>query len=341
LQVWRGVPYARPPTRENNLRFRRPVPLTQTSTKYDATYFRTPCAQPDAGLTPDSFDWTKSPHEWAKRVPLRQTEGGWDAESEDCLYMNIYTLNETTPSDGARHSNARKKLPVLVIFDGMDHLTGTGNRYPGHALVQLGLVVVFVNYRLGPFGYLATEVHSDGDWNKDDSPDVARGNYGLWDQLMALEFIQNNIHLWLGDRNQVTVLGHGSGAADVALHMLSKHSGLRQPPLFHRAMLLSGADQMEGGFVRDRDESVAYSVKLAQQLAPQPLRYRLQSRDLSVRSGSRFVTSGQRVGGQACVRVGECVVVCLSRLCSVGCSPGTGLRRLLLIVRAVRLGPCR
>lgn len=144
-----------------------------------------------------------SPHEWARRIPLRQTEGGWHTNNEDCLYMNIYTLNETVLSNSARQPSSGKKLPVLIVFDGMDHLTGTANRYPGHALAQLGMVVVFVNYRLGPFGYLATDTQSKWNSQLDHSEDVSPGNYGLWDQVMALEFIRENIHLWLGDKNQV------------------------------------------------------------------------------------------------------------------------------------------
>ncbi|TPP60114.1 UPF0470 protein C19orf51 [Fasciola gigantica] len=291
LEIWRGIPYARPPTRENNLRFRRPVHLPQGRSKYDATYFRDDCPQPDAGLTAEATVWTTSPHEWARRVPLRQTEGGWHTNNEDCLYMNIYVLNETTSSDGARQPSSRKKLPVLVVFDGMDHLTGTGNRYPGHALAQLGLVVVFVNYRLGPFGYLATDIPPGLDTGSDDSADVVRGNYALWDQVMALKFIRENIHLWLGDKNQVTVLGHGSAAADVALHLLSIRSGRRDPPLFHRAVLLSGADQMEGGFIRNPEEPMAYTVKLAQQVGCDAPSRRQMLDCLRARTASELATA--------------------------------------------------
>nr|CAH8864158.1 unnamed protein product [Trichobilharzia regenti] len=245
LQIWKGIPYARPPTRENNLRFRRPVQPALSTEKYDATHFRSACSQPS--LSPRN--------EEASNI------------SEDCLYLNIYNLKVSDTSTTTNFINGnQKRYPIIVFFDGVDHLTGSANRYPGHALAQLGLVVVTVNYRLGPFGYLSNKVQSQEGEYKDDNDEILLGNYGLWDQVRALEFIREHAEKFLGDPNQITVVGHGSAAADIALHLLSEKSGRRGPPLFHRAILMSGSDQMEGGFVQNIDESEEYAKQFAYQV---------------------------------------------------------------------------
>ncbi|KAF7257028.1 hypothetical protein EG68_06132 [Paragonimus skrjabini miyazakii] len=266
LEIWRGVPYARPPTRENNLRFRKPVPPTQSSTKYDATYFRPSCAQPYLTQEDPFTVWSGSPYEWWKRISMRQTVQEAASVSEDCLYLNIYVVNETDSGPGNLVPGLRRKLPIVVFFDGLDHLVGSGNGYPGHVLAQLGLVVILVNYRLGPFGYLATQSGTTQSTDLSESDDVALGNYGLWDQVRALEFIRENAEKFFGDPDKITLVGHGSAAGDVALHLLSKHSGRRNPPLFHRVILMSGSDQMEGGFVKHPDESLTYAKELAHQV---------------------------------------------------------------------------
>ncbi|CAL8072777.1 unnamed protein product [Calicophoron daubneyi] len=266
FKIWRGVPYAQPPTRENNLRFRRPIPPIRSKAKYDATFFRDSCSQPDSAEDSESQTWFQSPYEWMKRLPVRQTARLMHSISEDCLYMNIYTLNETDYGGGNTYPGVRRKLPILVFFDGADHLTGTANRFPGHVLAQLGIVVVSVNYRLGPMGFLSTRSNEPVGDPPVDAAHVALGNYGLWDQIRALEFIKENAEKFLGDPNQITVVGHGSAAADVALHLLSRKSGRRVPALFHRAVLMSGSDQVEGGFVKSAQESKMYAIELAHQV---------------------------------------------------------------------------
>ncbi|CAH8586160.1 unnamed protein product [Heterobilharzia americana] len=266
VQIWKGVPYARPPTRENNLRFRRPVPPTLSTQKYDATYFRPACSQPSLSSQSSFMEWSKYPHEWVKRFSFQQTDEEVSNISEDCLYLNVYNLKEVDTSITSNFNDNQKRYPIIVFLDGVDHLAGSANRYPGHALAQLGLVVFTVNYRLGPFGYLATKIPSLQEGNDEDNDDMLLGNYGLWDQIRALEFIKENADKFFGDPNQITLIGHGSAAADVALHLLSEKSGRRNPPLFHRAVLMSGSDQMEGGFVQSVEESEAYAKQFAYQV---------------------------------------------------------------------------
>lgn len=135
-------------------------------------------------------------------------------ESEDCLYLNIYSpsLNGSTA--------------VMVWFHGGSFDTGSANdaRYEGSTLAEKGVVVVAINSRLGSFGFLST-----GD-------DVMPGNYGLLDQVLALKWIQSNIHAFGGDPSQVTIFGGSSGAASVSFHILSPLS----KGLFHRAIMQSG-----------------------------------------------------------------------------------------------------
>uniref|UniRef100_A0A5K4F3Y5 COesterase domain-containing protein n=1 Tax=Schistosoma mansoni TaxID=6183 RepID=A0A5K4F3Y5_SCHMA len=273
LQIWKGIPYAQPPTQKNNLRFRRPIPPILSNQKYDATYFRSACSQPSLSSSRTSFhEWSKYSYEWFQRFTFEPIHKESSIYNEDCLYLNIYNLYETdTTYLNDNNSNNNKRYPIIVFFHSYDHLIGSVNYYPGHVLAQLGLVVITVNYRLGPFGYLAinkpySHENINTNDNNDDEEEIIMGNYGLWDQIRALEFIHEHADKFLGDPNQITVIGHGSAAADVALHLLSEKSGRRNPPLFHRVILMSGSDQMEGGFVQNANESEAYAKQLAYQV---------------------------------------------------------------------------
>lgn len=135
--------------------------------------------------------------------------------SEDCLYMNIYV-----PS-GSSTSN----IPIMVYIHGGGYYKKSANLHDGARISAVSdVVVILINYRLGMFGFLST-----GD-------DQSRGNYGLWDQIQALEWIQGNIRNFGGDPSRVTVFGHSAGGYSIGLLLLSKHS----LGLFHRAIATSG-----------------------------------------------------------------------------------------------------
>ncbi len=110
---------------------------------------------------------------------------------EDCLVLNVHTTNLPVGDDGAGDS----LQPVMVFFHGGAYLIGSGGRglYGGERLVDHGVVLVTVNYRLGPLGLLST-----GD-------DRAPGNQLLWDQKMALEWVRDNIRAFGGDPEKVGV----------------------------------------------------------------------------------------------------------------------------------------
>ena len=145
--------------------------------------------------------------------------------SEDCLYLDIYVPR--------RLAQINPQLPVMVWFHGGGFLYAGPHINPEN-LVSSGVIVVKVNYRLGALGFLST-----GD-------DVAKGNWGLWDQRAALVWLRNNIQSFGGNKDNITVFGNSAGSASVAFQLLSPHS----KGLFSRAVLLSGSATSTWGLQR-------------------------------------------------------------------------------------------
>lgn len=222
LNTFLGVRYAKPPSRELDLRFKKPQPLENSQLKIMAMQYGPSCPQDPKYL----------------RQLVNQTT------SEDCLNLNIFVMNDTRVTRGRRNL-----YPIMVFFHGGEHKHGSAALYPGHILAQSGIMVVTVNYRLGVFGFMSTEDEN------------ALGNYGLWDQLAALQFIKNNGEKFAGNVNRITLVGHDTGAADVALQMMKMGD-----PLFHRAVWMSGSDQMVGGFVRRDGEARRFSDEIGVQV---------------------------------------------------------------------------
>lgn len=134
--------------------------------------------------------------------------------SEDCLYLNVWTENK---------DNASAKKPVIVFIHGGGYIGGGGSAevYSGKEICKQGVVFLNINYRLGIFGYFATS-----DLLKEDE---ASGNYALTDQLKALEWVQNNIAKFGGDKNNVTIMGQSAGSGSVdGLICCKKSKGLFQ-----------------------------------------------------------------------------------------------------------------
>ncbi|XP_078611897.1 cholinesterase 1-like isoform X2 [Branchiostoma floridae x Branchiostoma japonicum] len=159
--------------------------------------------------------------------------------SEDCLYLNIY--RPTAVSTGAA---------VMVWIHGGAFISGAGALYYGGILTATeGVIVVTVNYRLSVLGFLYTGTN--------DAP----GNMGLTDQLLALQWVQDNIPSFGGDSSKVTIFGESAGAASVGHHLLSPESR----NVFSRAILESGtallpgqSDTMSGA----SDKAMAFSESL-------------------------------------------------------------------------------
>ena len=205
-RVFEGMPYAAPPV--GRLRWRPPEPAAHWNGVRDATRPGSPCAQVSLSVLPGG------------KAILPGASNLTGSTSEDCLYLNVWTP--------ARSTHAR---PVFVWFHGGNDIYGAGSDYDGSRLtVEGGVVVVTVNYRLGPLGYLALPGLSAH------SPDHTSGDYGLMDQVAALRWVRSNIASFGGNPNQVTVGGQSAGAwASCDLIASPAARGL-----FKRAILESG-----------------------------------------------------------------------------------------------------
>jgi para-nitrobenzyl esterase len=144
-----------------------------------------------------------------------------ERQSEDCLYLNAWTP--------ARPPN--EKLPVMVWFYGGGFLQGSGSlpSFVGETLAHRGVIVVTLNYRLGPLGFLALPAPNS------ESPDHVSGNYGLLDMIAALRWVKDNIAAFGGDPQNVTIFGQSAGAVGVSAMMASPLAR----DLFRRAIVQS------------------------------------------------------------------------------------------------------
>lgn len=143
------------------------------------------------------------------------------AESEDCLYLNLYVPHEVSLT------STSKLHAVMVYLHGESFEWNSGNAYDGSVLASYGeVIVVTVNYRLGVLGFMRPSI---------DAHNIA--NYALLDQIAALHWIKENIGSFGGDNSRVTLMGHSTGAACVNYLMVSPVSS----GLFHRAILMSGS----------------------------------------------------------------------------------------------------
>ena len=176
-----GIPFAKPPL--GDLRWQPPQPFDAWSGERIAVRHGNPCPQQD-------FGWNKS-----------SLEHG----NEDCLYLNVWAPAQA------------HDLPVLVYIHGGGNVAGSAveELSSGFKMAPRGVVLVTFDYRLGIFGFLRTpELDAE-------SPHHASGNYGLLDQIAALEWVHRNIARFGGDPNKVTILGQSAGAVDAGLLMTS------------------------------------------------------------------------------------------------------------------------
>lgn len=185
--VFKGIPYAAPPTGER--RWRPPVSPQPWTTVRDAIQFGPRCPQPNNFAPRGRGVGAPAP---MARMPT----------SEDCLTLNLWTPAKS----------AGERLPVMVWIHGGGFTIGdvTVPRYDGEMLVGRGVVVVTFNYRLGPLGFLAHPALSR------ESPQRVSGNYGLLDQIAALRWVRDNIAAFGGDPSNVTVFGQSAGASSGA-----------------------------------------------------------------------------------------------------------------------------
>ncbi|KAL6478589.1 hypothetical protein MHYP_G00120220 [Metynnis hypsauchen] len=201
-----GIPYAKPPL--GKLRFSRPEPAEAWSGVWNATNFSSSCLQ----YVDAKFPGFPGAEMWNPNTNL----------SEDCLYLNVWT-----PSKRLQDPE-QPLVPVMVWIYGGGFTTGTASLdvYNGRYLSQSEqVVVVSMNYRLGPLGFLALPGSED-----------VKGNAALFDQRLALSWVAENIAAFGGNPASVTLFGESAGAGSVGHHILSvgSHS------FFSRAILQSG-----------------------------------------------------------------------------------------------------
>ena len=188
-----GIPYAQPPV--GALRWRAPLPAKSWTKTLETTKFSPSCPQiPITGLgVPDSY-------------------------AEDCLTLNVWT-----PSLAPQ-----KPMPVMVWIHGGGFTVGGSSQttYNGANIARTGsIVLVSINYRLGPLGFWAHPSLGEGS-----------GNFGVLDQQLALSWVQKNIASFGGDPKQVTIFGESAGSMSVGVHQAAPGS----KDLFHRAIMESG-----------------------------------------------------------------------------------------------------
>lgn len=215
--VFRGIPYAAPPIGDN--RWRAPAPAASWTGLRPAERLGRNCIQDQVYSDIDAF---------AAGI------------SEDCLYLNVWT--QTT--------NATANRPVMVWIHGGGYTAGFGGeeRHNGSRLAQKGAVVVTLNYRMGPFGFLAHPALAA------ELPVGASGNYAIMDQVAALRWVQRNIARFGGDPAKVTIFGESAGGSSVGALIGSPLAN----GLFRAGILQSGNAV---GSVRPRDDVYAEGAR--------------------------------------------------------------------------------
>ncbi len=214
VYIYKGVPYAAPPS--GDLRWKPPQPVIPWEGVKVADTYGPAAIQPPR--QPGSFYYKEF-----------FTDDGHQ-NSEDCLYLNIYT-----PAPGKTDSG----LPVAMFIHGGAFASGYSYEKQflgGEEWAKHGVILVTINYRLNIFGFLA---HPD---LSAESPNNVSGNYGLLDQIAALKWIKNNIRQFGGDPDNITVFGQSAGAMSVQSLVTSPLS----KDLLQKAIIQSGGGVAEG-----------------------------------------------------------------------------------------------
>ncbi|KAK6109201.1 Carboxylesterase family protein [Brugia pahangi] len=199
INVFLGIPYAKPPTGER--RFKKPEIITPWTGIMKCKQYRSRAPQKD-------FFWD--------RIDLRV------GKNEDCLYLNIITPGWKPQPE------FKNGFPVMFYIHGGGYMIDSAVKYHyskiAKLLVSKDVIVVTIQYRLGFLGFFTT------------NDEICPGNFGIWDQIMALKWIKENIEYFGGDSDRITVIGQSAGAASADLLALSPHSR----DLFKQIILLGG-----------------------------------------------------------------------------------------------------
>ena len=208
VKKWLGIPFAEPPISE--LRWRAPIKINNWKTLKEVNSFSPPCTQFQSSLTADGL-----------------VKPGDIIGSEDCLYLNVYAPS----SSKNKLENNNELLPVMVWIHGGGNTTGMPSEYNPEIFVKTeNIIFVSMSYRLGFFGWLSHPLI------REQSGLNASSNFGLLDQIMAVQWVKNNIQFFGGNPNNITIFGESAGGQDViALYTSPIAKGL-----FERAISQSG-----------------------------------------------------------------------------------------------------
>jgi para-nitrobenzyl esterase len=206
IRIYLGIPFAAPPV--GDLRWKAPQPVKPWSGVRKCDAFS---ASPMQGA-PAPFSM------WSEEFLIPK-----EPINEDCLYLNVWT--------GAKSNTAKQPVVVWIYGGGFGSGGSAVPIYDGEATAKKGVVFVSINYRVGPFGFFAhPELTKESDHN-------ASGNYGLMDQLAALQWVKRNIAAFGGDPANVTIAGQSAGSMSVNCLVASPLG----KGLFNKAIAESGA----------------------------------------------------------------------------------------------------
>ena len=277
VESWKGIPFAAAPI--GPLRWRAPQPATKWTGVRDASQYSSDCMQ-----KPFPSD----------AAPLGTTP------AEDCLYANVW-----------KPAGAKGKLPVLVWIYGGGFVNGGASppTYAGANMAKKGIMFVSFNYRVGRFGTFAlpqlTAVNADGG---------RLGNYGIMDQVAALQWVKRNIAAFGGDPANVTVAGESAGG--ISVHALVTSPEAKD--LFNRGVVMSGGDaraftgntlqdveKIGGNFARSKgiDPAAPDALKRLRALSAEEVTDGLSMAGMGGRAGAPPTNSGPFVDGKVVVDV--------------------------------------
>ncbi len=192
VEIYAGIPYAAPPVGE--LRWKEPQNVIPWDGVYEADHFAPMSMQNQNGFLYNTLLnlYTHAKSDRTYKAPV----------SEDCLYLNVWKPAENVPDGG---------WPVLVYIHGGSLMTGSSwySKNDGENLARNGILVVNIAYRTGVFGYFADKELAA------ESENGTTGNYGLLDQVKALEWVHNNVAAFGGNADNVTIAGESAGSSSV------------------------------------------------------------------------------------------------------------------------------
>ncbi len=195
VEIYAGIPYAKAPVGE--LRWKEPQDVENWDGVRDASMFAPRSMQTYSSPVMDTLVNMYASKSW--RPDYNST--GVEEASEDSLYLNIWKPN-----------NNLNNLPILVFIHGGSLTSGSSSfiDYNGEEMAKKNVIMITITYRLGIFGYFASQELID------ESTNNTTGNYGLLDQIKALEWVNKNASYFGGDKNNITVAGESAGSSSVS-----------------------------------------------------------------------------------------------------------------------------